>query len=459
MSENQDVSFADLGISPWLIDTLQALAIFKPTDVQKGVIPPILKGHDCIGGAKTGSGKTAAFALPILESWSRDPSGIYAVILTPTRELAIQIDEQFAALGSNMSLKHTLIVGGMDMIAQAIALSRRPHVVVATPGRLADLIRSNGPETTAGLQRVKFLVMDEADRLLSSTFADDLGDCFSSLPPSENRQTLLFTATITDAIRQLKEKPTKGNKPPLCLYEIESDKISVPSTLQQDYVFVASHVREAYLVHLLSIPENAEKSVIIFVNRTHTAELIYSMLRLLEFRSTELHSQMAQRERINSLGRFRAEVARILVATDVASRGLDIPSVQLIINYDLPRDPDDYIHRVGRTARAGRSGQAISVVTEHDVELVHAIEDRVGSTMSEYEHASENKVLERLKEVTDAKRQASLEMIDRGFGERRQKQKEKQLMASGHLGINDSRNKRRKNKGTKSDQKMKKTRN
>lgn len=369
--------------------------------------------------------------MPIIEKWSKDPSGIFALILTPTRELAIQIDEQFAALGANLNLKHALIVGGMDMIRQSIDLSKRPHVVVATPGRLADLIRSNGEETIAGLRRIKFLVMDEADRLLSPTFADDLDDCFSVLPASEDRQTLLFTATVTDAIRQLKYQPQKNNKPPLWLYEVETDNISVPSTLQQSYIFVSSQVREAYLVHLLTIPENAKKSAIIFVNRTRTAELIYSILRLLELRVTELHSEMVQRERINSLGRFRAEAAKILVATDVASRGLDIPSVQLVINFDLPRDPDDYIHRVGRTARAGRSGESISIVTERDVDLVHAIEDRVGTKLSEYEHVSENKMLEHIKEVTDAKRQASLEMIDRGFGERRQKRNEKRLMANG----------------------------
>ncbi|EEB06143.1 ATP-dependent RNA helicase Dbp8 [Schizosaccharomyces japonicus yFS275] len=428
MTNERKETFGSLGISPWLVETLQAVAIQEPTPIQKGVIKKVLEGADCIGGAKTGSGKTIAFALPILEKWARDPFGTFAVILTPTRELAIQIDEQFAALGAPMNLKHILVVGGMDMVAQAIALSKRPHIVVATPGRLADLIRSNGEETYASLHRTQFVVFDEADRLLSPTFADDLDDCLEVLPPPEKRQTLLFTATMTDAIRALKDREPHPGKPPLWLYEVDTEGVSIPESLEQHYLLVASHVRDAYLVQLLSSPENEDKSVIVFANRTYTVELLYRMLRLLDFRVTCLHSEMAQRERVNSLGRFRAEAARVLIATDVASRGLDIPSVKMVVNYDIPRDPDDYVHRVGRAARVGRFGESVSFVTEHDVDLIHAIEDRVGKQMTAYESFSENKMLEKLKQINEAKRKVSLELVDEDFGSRRKKLKEKRMM-------------------------------
>lgn len=425
MDKQAAKSFSSLGISQWLIDSLSSLSITKPSAIQAACIPRILEGRDCIGGARTGSGKTAAFALPILQKWSQDPYGIYALILTPTRELAIQISDQFAALGSTMDLKFVTVIGGLDMLEQASALSRRPHVVIATPGRLADIVRSNGDETVGGLKKCRFLVLDEADRLLNPSFADELADCMSLLP--KDRQTLLFTATVTDSIRQLSKQPGKHGKEPPFLHEVdgEGSLTAVPSTLQQKYLFIPSHIRESYLHDILALPKNEGKSAIIFVNRTKTAELLRRMLRLLEYRVTALHSDLSQPERLDSLGRFRAEAAKILIATDVASRGLDIPVVEMVINFDLPRDADDYIHRVGRTARAGREGESISLVSEHDVELVHAIEERVKGKMEEYEGCKEARVLENLNVVGKAKREAALAMTDDNFGERKESRREK----------------------------------
>lgn len=419
-------SFAQLGLSPWLVSALSSLSIHTPTAIQSCCIPQILDGRDCIGGAKTGSGKTAAFALPILQQWSLDPFGIYALILTPTRELAIQIADQFAALGASMDLKFCTVVGGLDMLEQSSAISKRPHIVIATPGRLADIIRSNGDETVGGLRKCRYLVLDEADRLLNPSFAADLGDCLSLLPSS--RQTLLFTATVTDAIRQLAQKPGKDGKEAPFLHEVGGpggSLVAVPSTLQQKYLFIPSHIRESYLHEVLSLPSCLDKSAIIFTNRTKTAELLTRMLKLLDFRVTALHSDLSQPERINSLGRFRAEAAKILVCTDVASRGLDIPNVEFVVNYELPRDPDDYIHRVGRTARAGKSGTSISFITERDVDLVHEIETRVGTKMIEFEGCKEARVLENLNVVGKAKREAGLGMTDEDFGDRKDKRKAK----------------------------------
>lgn len=431
MEELSKKSFGSLGLSQWLVDALASVSIHRPSRIQSSCIPAILAGRDCIGGAKTGSGKTAAFALPILQKWSEDPFGVFALVLTPTRELAIQISDQFAALGASMDLKFTTVVGGLDMLEQSSSLARRPHVVIATPGRLADIVRSNGDETVGGLRKCRFLVLDEADRLLTPGFADAMEDCLSLLP--KERQTLLFTATVTEAIRTLARAPVgrDGREAPF-LHEVDGGAdadgttgggslTAVPSTLTQTYLFLPSHIRESYLHDLLSLPKNEGKSAIVFVNRTRTAELLRRLLRLLEYRVTTLHSDLAQHDRISNLARFRAGSALILVATDVASRGLDIPLVEMVVNFDLPRDADDYIHRVGRTARANRTGESVTFVSEHDVDLVHAIETRTGTEMVAYEGCKEARVLEAINVVGKAKREAALGMTDEDFGSRREK--------------------------------------
>lgn len=314
------------------------------------------------------------------------------------RELAIQIAEQFTALGAPQNVKICLLIGGVDMRAQALQLATRPHIVIATPGRMADHIGSSGEDTICGLRRCKMVVLDEADRMLSESFADDLAQCLDVLPKSggggggtgEGRQTLLFTATMTDAVKALKEMERQPDRREVFVCEVDTTTtaaattIAVPRTLKQAYLLLNSHTREAYLHTLLSTPGNESRSVMVFANRTDTANLLAHILRQLDHRVTALHSSLPQSERTGSLGRFRAEAARILVATDVASRGLDIPLVSLVVNYDVPRDPDDYIHRVGRTARAGKSGEAITFVTERDIALVESIEARIGCKLDRY---------------------------------------------------------------------------
>ncbi|KAF9312142.1 putative RNA helicase [Podila horticola] len=419
-----NLSFSQLGLATWLVNALKAMSITSPSEIQNKCIPQILAGKDVIGGAKTGSGKTAAFALPILQKLSEDPYGVFAVVLTPTRELAYQIAEQFNVLGKTINLKDVVIVGGMDMMPQAIALSKRPHIIIATPGRLRDHINSSGA-SGMNLSKVKFLVLDEADRLLSETFADDLGGIFSVLP--EKRQTLLFTATMTDSILELAGpkdgKPAPGAKPAPFVYQCKT-AVSTVATLTQSYIFLPSYIRETYLAYLLRSDDFTKKSTIIFTGRCRTAETLRVMLRELGIACTALHSEMSQQERLNSLAKFRGGITTVLIATDVGSRGLDIPSVLLVLNYDVPRDPTDYIHRVGRTARAGRGGQAITMVSERDIELVHDIESRINKKMGEFP-ISENKVLELLNEVTSAKRAANMALHDSQFGEKKRIQQQK----------------------------------
>ena len=411
-------SFATLDVSPWLIASLAALEIKRPTGIQKGCIPRILEGRDVIGGSRTGSGKTVAFSVPILQKWAEDPVGIYAVILTPTRELALQILEQIKAISASQSLKPVLITGGTEMRPQALALSRRPHVVIATPGRLADHILTSGADTTLGLRRVKVVVLDEADRLLASgpgSMLADVETCLNALPPSNERQTCLFTATLTPEVMALKSLPRAKDRPPIFVCETDTATVSVPPSLKQTYLQVPLTYREAYLhILLLTAGNVVKKSVMIFCNRTATANLLERLLRLLDHRVTSLHSLLPQKDRTDNLARFRASAARILVATDVASRGLDIPEVDLVINYDVPRNPDDYIHRVGRTARAGKKGEALTLVGQRDVRLFLAIEGRVGAKMEEWKEEGVNVetrvVRDGLKEVGERKRVALLDI-------------------------------------------------
>lgn len=417
--------FEKIGVAKWLSEALATMQITNPSAIQQASIPKILAGHDFIGGAKTGSGKTIAFGAPMLTQWSEDPCGIFGLILTPTRELAMQIAEQFSALGASMNIKISIIVGGEDIVKQALELQKRPHFVIATPGRLADHIMNSGNDTIGGLTRVRYLVLDEADRLLSKSFQKDMQRCLSIIPKS--RQTLVFTATVNDDVRKLKDDLSAANKPEVVVHEIENlDNVAIPKTLDISYIFIPGYVKEAYLHSIITHPDNEKKSIIVFVNRTHTAELLRRTLRHLEERVTSLHSEMQQAERVNSLHRFRANAARILIATDLVSRGLDIPIVELVINYDMPQDPDDYIHRVGRTARAGRRGESISIVTQRDVPKVLRIEERIGKKMEKYEKVTDNKVIKNsLTKVSKAKRESMMEMDSEHFGERKKINKRK----------------------------------
>lgn len=391
-------TFRDLGILESLCEACDSLGYMKPTPIQVQSIPIALQGRDLIGLAETGSGKTAAFVLPILQSLLNQPQSLHSLILAPTRELAQQISKVIELLGSSVSVRCALLIGGLDMISQAIVLGKKPHIVVATPGRLLDHL-----ENTRGfaLRRLKYLVMDEADRLLDLDFGPILDKILKVLP---TRTTYLFSATMSSKVESL-QRACLSN--PIRV-SATTDHHTV-STLIQSYVFLPLKHKDVYLIHILN--ERAGQMAIIFTRTINESHRISIMLRHLGFPAIPLHGQLTQSARLAALNKFRAGSQSLLIATDVAARGLDIPSVDLVLNYDLPQDSKTYIHRVGRTARAGKSGVATSFVTQYDVELWLRIEMALGKKLEEQKMIKEE-VMIFAERVGEAQRMAVRAMKD-----------------------------------------------
>ncbi|KAH3840390.1 hypothetical protein DPMN_113838 [Dreissena polymorpha] len=398
------------------------MGLSKPTEIQQNCVLPILKGQDCIGCAKTGSGKTAAFALPILQKLSEDPYGIFALILTPTRELAFQICEQINVLGKPIGVRVTVITGGLDMLQQGLDLQVKPHIVISTPGRLADHLQSCD---TFNLKKIKFLVLDEADRLIEDDYGEQLETIFKVLP--RRRQTLLFSATMTQTLKQLQE--VAMNKP--FFWQQNYDIVTV-ETLKQYYVLMSADVKDAYMMHVLDVysEANPKSSIMIFTSTCKYTQILGMVCQELGFDCVVLHSMIRQKERLAALAKFKSNQVRILIATDVASRGLDIPTVDLIINHNIPNKPKNYVHRVGRTARAGRGGMAVSLVTQFDIKLVHAIEATIKTKLQEYP-TNEKEMMKILTEVAVARREAEIKLDERDFGEQKEINKRKKLIQDG----------------------------
>ncbi|KAF4522524.1 hypothetical protein B566_EDAN009971 [Ephemera danica] len=399
-ASNEDAaSFQELGVVDVLCEACEQLKWKAPSSIQKVAIPVALEGRDVIGLAETGSGKTGAFAIPILQALLKAPQRYFALVLTPTRELAFQISEQFEALGASIGVQCAVIVGGMDMVTQAMTLARKPHVIIATPGRLVDHL-----ENTKGfsLRALKYLVMDEADRILNMDFEPEVDKILKSIP--RERNTLLFSATMTKKVEKLQRASLRDP------VRVEvGTKYQTVELLQQSYIFIPVKFKDMYLVYLLN--ELAGNSAMLFCSTCQGAVRVALMLRALGLAAIPLHGQMSQNKRLGALTKFRAKARAILVSTDVASRGLDIPHVDVVINYDIPTHSKDYIHRVGRTARAGRSGKAITFVTQYDVELYQRIEHLIGKQLPLYP-TQEDEVMLLSERVAEAQRTARMELKD-----------------------------------------------
>jgi len=410
--EESDKTFAELGLVDVLCEACEKVGWKKPSKIQAEAIPVALSGKDVIGLAETGSGKTGSFALPILHALLETPQRLFALILTPTRELAFQISEQFEALGASIGVKCAVIVGGMDMVSQAIILAKKPHIIVATPGRLVDHL-----ENTKGfnIKSLKFLVMDEADRILNQDFEVEVNKILRCIP--SERRSMLFSATMTKKVAKLQRASLKD---PVKV-EVSGSYQTVDKLLQY-YLFIPLKVKELYLVHIMN--ELAGNSFIIFCSTCSATLRLSLMLRSLGFTAIPLNGQMSQNKRLASLNKFKSKSRSILLATDVASRGLDIPHVDIVVNYDIPTHSKDYIHRVGRTARAGRAGKAVTFVSQYDVELYQRIEQLLGKKLPLYPSVEEEVMLlgER---VGEAARLAKVELKEledrRGKGSKRKR--------------------------------------
>ncbi|XP_052770209.1 probable ATP-dependent RNA helicase DDX47 [Mya arenaria] len=405
-TDNDNVTFKSLGVVDVLCEACEGLKWKSPSKIQREAIPVALTGKDVIGLAETGSGKTGAFAIPILQKLLESPQRLFGLILTPTRELAFQISEQFEALGSKIGVKCCVIVGGIDMMNQALMLAKKPHIIVSTPGRLVDHL-----ENTKGfnLRSLKFLVMDEADRILNMDFEAEVDKILKVIP--RERSTYLFSATMTKKVAKLQRASLKD---PVKV-EVNSKYQTVEKLLQY-YIFIPVKFKDVYLVYILN--ELAGNSFMVFCATCANTQRVALMLRNLGLMAIPLHGQMTQAKRLGSLAKFKSKSRSILIATDVASRGLDIPHVDVVINLDIPTHSKDYIHRVGRTARAGRSGKSITMVTQYDVELYQRIEHLIGKQLPLY-NTEEQEVMLLMERVSEAQRHAKMEINENGGKKRK----------------------------------------
>ncbi|KAK3148538.1 hypothetical protein QOZ80_3BG0296300 [Eleusine coracana subsp. coracana] len=404
-------TFAELGLCPELVEACDAMQWKQPTRIQAETIPHALEGRDLIALAQTGSGKTGAFALPILEALleKRDTNqSFFACVLSPTRELAIQIAEQFEALGSAIGLRCAVLVGGVDRMQQVLALGKRPHIVVGTPGRLLDHLTD-----TKGfsLSKIKYLVLDEADKLLNVEFEKALDDILKEIP--KERRTFLFSATMTKKVNKLQRACLRNP------VKVEAaSKYSTVDTLKQVFYFVPADYKDCYLVHLLN--EKQGGMFMIFVRTCESTRLLALLLRNLGFKAISISGQMSQDKRLGALNRFKAKDCNIIICTDVASRGLDIQGVNVVINYDIPMNSKDYVHRVGRTARAGQSGFAASLVNQYEAQWFVQIEKLLGKKIDQCKVDREEVMILR-EPISDAKRLALTKMKESGGHKNRRK--------------------------------------
>lgn len=395
------MAFHAMGLAAWLCRQLDNLGMRAPTPVQAAVIPALLQGKQLCISACTGSGKTAAYLLPILHLLTADPYGVYAIIIAPSRELALQVSHTIKILGGPANVWHALIVGGDARGQQPVSVRNRPHLVVGTPGRIRDVLE--GPDSENAFKKLRFLVIDEADKLLCEepdAAADVMAIC-EALPG--NRRTLFVSATVTAALRRTVRKLMSQ---PIEFVAVDG-KNSLPPALEERLLWTPPALLYANLYHLLDPSVMPARSVLIFTSNRQKEELVRLTLEELGVAVTGISAMQPQRERYRHLKAFRGGNVRVLVATDLVSRGLDLPAVDLVINFDIPEKVGIYIHRVGRTARAGRSGTAVTFVQPGPVDL-KKVDYIARVTKHQFEElkVSQDDVVQHLSMVTKARLRA-----------------------------------------------------
>ena len=364
-------NFSDIGVSPDILKILDKLSLTSPTPIQKQAIPVALKGTDIVGIAQTGTGKTFAFGIPIIQKLLS--SSGQALVLVPTRELALQVNESIKKLADRLNITTIVLIGGENISRQFFELKRRPRLIIATPGRLIDHLKRKSIK----LDQIKTLVLDEADMMLDMGFLPQIEEILRSVP--KERQTMLFSATMPVEIANLATKYLK-----LQIRIEVAPQGTIVKNVTQEMIVLEAKDKMKYLEKI--IKEN-EGSILIFVRTRYGVKNIAKKLISNGHKATEIHSDLSQGQRKKALDSFKSGRSRIMVATDVAARGLDVKGIELVINYDLPDSSSDYVHRIGRTARAGKKGKAISLATPSQLKNIKAIEALIKMRFNIVEHA------------------------------------------------------------------------
>jgi ATP-dependent RNA helicase DeaD len=378
----QKIKFEELNISQEILRAVDDMGFEETTPIQTNAIPSVLAGNDIVGQAQTGTGKTAAFGIPLLEEMEAENKNPQAIILCPTRELAIQVSEELKRLAKYKKRIYTLpVYGGQSIKRQIRALNKGVQIVIGTPGRVMDHIRRG----TLKLNNINYFVLDEADVMLDMGFIDDIETILRDIP--EDRQTLFFSATIPNSIRKLSKKYQKNSQ----FLKIAHEKLTVPS-IEQYYYELRRHDKLKALTRLLDL-NNPELSIV-FCNTRKMVDELNIKLQARGYLSDAIHGGLNQNQRDRVMNKFRNGIIEILVATDVAARGIDVDNVEAIFNYDLPQDTDYYVHRIGRTGRAGKSGKAFSFIVGKDIYKLRDIQKYTKSKIKRDEIPSVNDIEE-----------------------------------------------------------------
>lgn len=358
-----NTEFKELGLSKHVLESIDVLGYDKPSDIQTQMIPLIMKGTDLIGQAQTGTGKTLAYAASILSKINIDTKRVVrAIILTPTRELALQVSEEFSALNTSSNFDILAVYGGSSITEQLRALKRGVDIVVGTPGRVMDLIKRKA----LIIDKTEYFVLDEADEMLDMGFLEDIESVLKST--NDTKQVLMLSATMPNQIKKLAEKYMKKDYKHIVIKSDSKTAVNV----SQSYYLVSEKTREEILCRILDL-KNSKRSIIFCRTKRDCDELL-SSLSLRGYNAEAMHGDIAQAARIKTLDRFKHGAFKILIATDVAARGIHVDDIEVVINYKLPEDFESYIHRIGRTGRAGETGEAISLVTNRDLNFLKGIE-------------------------------------------------------------------------------------
>lgn len=399
------LTFQELGLSSSLMESISKMGFEEPSPIQAQTIPLGLQNKDVIGQAQTGTGKTAAFGIPLIEKIDVNSNSIQAVVVAPTRELAIQVSEELYKIGYHKRSRVLPIYGGQDINRQMRSLKKNPHIIVGTPGRLLDHINRK----TVKLNAVHTMVLDEADEMLNMGFIEDIESILSNVP--SDRQTLLFSATMPDPIRRIAEKFMRDPE----LVKVKAKEMTVPNITQY---YLETHERKKFdvLTRLLDI--QSPELAIVFGRTKRRVDELSEALTLRGYTAEGIHGDLTQAKRMSTLRKFKEGTIEVLVATDVAARGLDISGVTHVYNFDVPQDPESYVHRIGRTGRAGKTGMAMTFVTPREIDIIKNIERTTNSKMERMKPPTVDEAIESQQQMTVEKIRSIVESDNLAFYKR-----------------------------------------